>query len=108
MRIFTPGCLTTRCRGRQPILNKVNRVESMWVKRAIDISGATILLIATSPVLLVALALVRITMGKPLIFRQKRAGYHDRIFTLYKIRTMLPEVDASGSPISIGRRLTPI
>ncbi|HEY3455953.1 MAG TPA: sugar transferase [Bryobacteraceae bacterium] len=80
----------------------------MWVKRAVDISGATILLIVTSPLLLLALALVRVTMGKPLIFRQKRAGYQERIFTLYKIRTMLPEVDASGLPIPKGRRLTPI
>jgi lipopolysaccharide/colanic/teichoic acid biosynthesis glycosyltransferase len=80
----------------------------MWIKRAVDISGATVLLIATSPILLLALVLVRITMGKPLIFRQERAGHNEQIFTLYKIRTMLSEVDASGSPIPIGRRLTPI
>jgi sugar transferase EpsL len=80
----------------------------MWVKRAVDIFGATILLIATSPVLLLALALVRLTMGKPVIFRQKRAGHNERLFTLYKVRTMLSEVDAFGSPTPIGRRLTPI
>jgi lipopolysaccharide/colanic/teichoic acid biosynthesis glycosyltransferase len=80
----------------------------MWVKRAVDIFGATVLVIATSPILLLALALVWISMGKPLIFRQERAGRNERIFTLYKIRTMLSEVDLSGSPRAKGCRLTPI
>ena len=57
-------------------------------KRALDLSAALVLLVATSPLLLFAMLAVRRTMGGPVLFRQTRAGRHGQLFTLYKLRTM--------------------
>ena len=58
------------------------------LKRLLDVAGALALLVLTSPVLVLAAMLVRITMGAPVLFRQTRAGMHGRPFTLVKLRTM--------------------
>ena len=78
------------------------------VKRCIDIVVAAAFLIATSPVLLLSCALVWIRMGGPVIFRQERAGFLGRIFTLYKIRTMSCETDENGNLLPVAKRLTPL
>jgi lipopolysaccharide/colanic/teichoic acid biosynthesis glycosyltransferase len=59
------------------------------LKRLLDVVGALALLVVTSPLLLVAAILVRITMGSPVLFRQTRTGTHGALFTLVKLRTML-------------------
>jgi lipopolysaccharide/colanic/teichoic acid biosynthesis glycosyltransferase len=59
------------------------------VKRAIDVVGAILLLVvAALPMLVVAIA-VRISLGPPVIFRQKRVGRSGKLFTVYKFRTMI-------------------
>jgi lipopolysaccharide/colanic/teichoic acid biosynthesis glycosyltransferase len=58
------------------------------VKRAVDITGAAILLVVTAPVLLVAAVAIAVTMGSPIVFRQARAGRGGRVFTVWKLRTM--------------------
>jgi len=67
---------------------------SLWyfrTKRALDVAGATALLVALSPVMLVTwVVLMATTRGKP-IYRQERLGYRGRPFTLYKFRTMVPD-----------------
>jgi lipopolysaccharide/colanic/teichoic acid biosynthesis glycosyltransferase len=57
-------------------------------KRTLDLCGAAGLLIAVSPVLLLAIVAIRILMGRPVFFVQERAGLHGRAFSLYKLRTM--------------------
>jgi exopolysaccharide biosynthesis polyprenyl glycosylphosphotransferase len=60
-----------------------------WVLKAwIDRIGSTILLVLTSPILLVAALSVRLTSRGPAFFRQQRAGRRGRPFTIYKLRTM--------------------
>jgi lipopolysaccharide/colanic/teichoic acid biosynthesis glycosyltransferase len=58
------------------------------VKRAIDVSAAAIGLVACAPVLAAVAIAVRVTMGRPVLFRQQRPGLHGRPFALVKFRTM--------------------
>jgi sugar transferase EpsL len=78
------------------------------VKRTIDVAGATMLLIAASPVLLLAAVLVRVTMGSPVLYRQTRAGLGGRSFTLLKFRTMRHPGPAETTITSDSARLTPV
>ena len=59
-----------------------------WMKRFLDILLSLCILLVLSPVLLVLALLVRMKLGSPVIFSQKRPGYGEKIFTLYKFRTM--------------------
>ncbi|HKT61225.1 MAG TPA: sugar transferase [Gemmatimonadales bacterium] len=72
-------------------------------KRALDLAGASALLVCLSPVLLVCGGLVRLVDGPPVLFRQERVGRRGRTFQLYKLRTMRPQaggplVTAAGDP----------
>lgn len=81
----------------------------MWarkVKRLIDVTACLI----TLPVVLVvcgAVALaIWLTMGRPVLFRQKRAGLYGRVFELWKFRTMTNGRDESGRLLPDEKRLT--
>ena len=57
-------------------------------KRAVDVLGAgAALVVSTLPMLVVAVV-VRLTMGRPVLFRQLRTGLHGRVFEICKFRTM--------------------
>jgi lipopolysaccharide/colanic/teichoic acid biosynthesis glycosyltransferase len=64
-------------------------------------------LIVLSPVMLVVAILVRIKLGSPVIFNQPRPGLNEKIFTLYKFRTMTDERDENGELLPDEQRLTP-
>jgi lipopolysaccharide/colanic/teichoic acid biosynthesis glycosyltransferase len=57
-------------------------------KRALDIAGSAVLLLASSPALLVIAALVKATSKGPVFFRQQRVGEHGKPFNMLKFRTM--------------------
>ena len=57
-------------------------------KRLLDLLLTLTALILLSPLLVVIALLVRAFHGKPILFRQERPGYRNRLFTLYKFRTM--------------------
>ena len=80
----------------------------MTVKRAFDLVIGTSLLVLSLPVLAIAAAAVRLSLGQPAFFRQVRAGRHGRPFTLYKLRTMTNAKDASGQLLPSIKRLTPL
>lgn len=63
-------------------------------------------LILTSPVMAITALLVRLTMGKPVLFRQVRPGLHGKPFILYKFRTMTDERDEQGNLLPDEQRLT--
>ncbi len=67
-----------------PLTNTVNAVA----KRAVDIAGSLAGLILTSPLLLVVAVLVKATSKGPVIFAQERVGRHNKVFRMYKFRTM--------------------
>ena len=58
------------------------------IKRPIDVAAAAVVLILTAPLTLLAALLVRATMGRPVLFRQERAGLDGAVFDVYKFRTM--------------------
>lgn len=75
------------------------------VKRVLDIFGAVILLVLTSPILLVTAIMVRFKLGKPVIFTQPRPGLNEKKFNLLKFRSM-KNVDESKGLITDEQRLT--
>ncbi len=77
-----------------------------YIKRILDFILSLIALIVLSPVLLVVAILVRIKLGSPIIFKQQRPGKDERIFTLYKFRTMTDKKDENGNLLPDSERLT--
>ena len=77
-----------------------------FVKRLLDIVLSLLALIILSPILLIIFILVRIKLGKPAIFKQQRPGKNEKIFTLYKFRTMTEEKDEEGNLLPDEKRLT--
>ena len=77
-----------------------------WIKRLLDILLSLCLLIVLSPVLLALAVMVRVRLGSPVLFTQERPGYGEKIFTLYKFRTMTDERDGEGNLLPDSERLT--
>lgn len=69
---------------------------SKYIKRILDIILSIIVLLILWPIIAVVAILVKIKIGTPIIFKQKRPGKDGVIFTLYKFRTMTDEIDAMG------------
>lgn len=76
-----------------------------FFKRALDVLGAVLLLIIASPVMLITAFLVRINLGSPVIFSQPRPGLNERIFKLYKFRSM-KNVEIEKGLLTDEQRLT--
>lgn len=76
------------------------------MKRAFDLLAAAILLLLFSPVIATVAILVRLKLGKPVIFRQRRPGLGGKPFTMTKFRTMLDAVDRQGRALPDSERLT--
>ena len=62
-----------------------------FVKRPMDFLLSLIAIIVLSPVFLIVAILVRTKLGSPVLFKQKRPGLNEKIFTMYKFRTMTDE-----------------
>ena len=77
-----------------------------FVKRCLDFLLSLAALIILSPVLLLVAILVRCKLGSPIIFKQQRPGLHERIFCMYKFRTMTDAKDADGNLLPDEVRLT--
>jgi len=77
-----------------------------FIKRPMDFILAFMATIFLSPVLIIVAVLVRIKLGSPVLFKQKRPGLNEKIFTLYKFRTMTDERDESGDLLPDSVRLT--
>ena len=79
-----------------------------WGKRAIDILGAGLAVVLLSPVLLVSALIVAVRLGRPVLFKQKRAGYGSRPFNVLKFRSMTDARDPDGALRPESERLTPL
>lgn len=77
-----------------------------YIKRILDIILSLIAIIITLPIFLIVGILVLIFLGKPAIFRQKRPGKNEKIFTMYKFRTMTNKKDENGNLLPDELRLT--
>lgn len=76
------------------------------VKRPQDFLLSLLAIIVLSPVLIVLAILVKVKLGGPVIFKQKRPGKKGKIFSLYKFRTMTNEKDENGNLLPDEKRLT--
>ena len=78
-----------------------------YIKRPLDAFLATGALIVFSPILLIIAVMVRVKLGSPVLFKQDRPGRNEKIFKLYKFRTMTDERDENGELLPDEQRLTP-
>lgn len=77
-----------------------------YIKRILDITLSLLALIILMPVMIVIYILVRTKLGKPAIFKQQRPGKDEKIFTIYKFRTMTDEKDENGNLLPDKKRET--
>lgn len=81
-------------------------IYERYVKRFFDILLSTAALILLSPIMLIVAVLVKHKLGTPIIFCQERPGYHEKIFRMYKFRTMTDAKDTQGNMLPDEQRLT--
>lgn len=84
----------------------MNNIYKKHIKRQMDIILSLMAIIGLAPVLLLVAVLVRKKLGKPFIFAQERPGLNEKIFKLYKFRSMTDERDENGELLSDEVRLT--
>jgi len=94
----------TNCPNNQ--LTNKKFIYKRFFKRPMDFILSLCAIIVLAPVLLVAAVLVRVKLGSPVLFKQKRPGLNEKIFTLYKFRTMKVETVCDGKPLSDMERMT--
>ena len=84
-----------------------NGIYARYGKRVFDVVFSGGALVVLSPVLAVTAVLVRIKLGKPVVFCQERPGKDEKIFKMYKFRTMTNTCDEEGNLLPDETRLTP-
>ena len=77
-----------------------------YIKRILDLILSLMALILLMPLMLIIGILVAINLGNPIIIKKKRPGKDEKIFTLYKFRTMTDEKDEKGKLLPDSQRLT--
>ena len=86
--------------------HKSKGLYGLYFKRLLDIICAVIALICFWWLYVIVAVLVRIKLGRPVLFQQDRPGRNEKIFKLYKFRTMTEERDANGQLLPDELRLT--
>lgn len=72
--------------------------EQRCAKRLFDIAFSLVMLVLTSPVMLLCAAAVKLCDGGPVIYQQERLTRNGRRFCIYKFRSMIPDAEADGEP----------
>lgn len=83
-----------------------SQVYKNYLKRPMDFVVSLSALVLLSPLILIIGILVRVKLGSPVIFKQKRPGKNEKIFTMYKFRSMTDEKDKQGMLLPDPIRLT--
>ena len=83
-----------------------NNIYSKYIKRILDIVLSLLIIVLFSWLYLILAILVRINLGSPVIFQQKRPGKDEKIFGMYKFRSMTDERDENGELLPDEVRLT--
>ena len=84
----------------------MNGLYNKYIKRILDILISLTFIVLFSWLYLILVILVRIKLGSPVLFCQERPGYKEKIFTLYKFRTMTDKRDENGTLLPDSERLT--
>ena len=74
--------------------------ESLYkstIKRALDVTVASVALVISLPVLVIAAIAIKLESPGPVIFKQKRVGQYGRMFTMYKLRSMRTDAEKNGA-----------
>lgn len=82
------------------------KMYKKFLKRPLDLFLSLLAIIVLSPVLIIVGILVRVKLGSPIVFKQKRPGLNEKIFIMYKFRTMTDEKDDNGELFPDSVRLT--
>ena len=82
------------------------RLYRDYIKRFLDIVLSAGAIIVLSPVMAVTAVLVRVKLGSPVIFKQRRPGKDEKIFEMYKFRSMTDARDENGELLPDEVRLT--
>ena len=77
-----------------------------FIKRPQDFICALLALIVLSPIMMITAILVRTKLGSPVLFTQDRPGKNEKVFKLYKFRTMTDQKDKDGNLLPDEERLT--
>ena len=88
------------------IRHTVHGPYERFIKRALDIAFSALALTVLSPLIGITALLVRMKLGSPVLFSQERPGKDERIFRLYKFRSMTDARDSSGALLPDSERLT--
>lgn len=86
--------------------HKSNGPYEAFFKRVIDFICGILMIVILWPLYIILAILVRIKLGSPVLFKQDRPGKDERIFKLYKFRTMTDERNEKGELLSDDKRLT--
>ncbi|MDQ3146758.1 MAG: sugar transferase, partial [Actinomycetota bacterium] len=76
-----------------------------WVKPVLDRAAALLLAIAFLPVVLGAVVVVLVCLGRPVFYRQRRVGRNGSVFRVWKLRTMLPDRRVGHVAVEVDRRI---
>jgi exopolysaccharide biosynthesis polyprenyl glycosylphosphotransferase len=92
----TRGCVGEIEEGRISMVATPKNPEGwqLVAKRSIDVVGASAVLLALAPVLLLAALAIKLTSPGPVLYAQSRYGHNRRLFRMYKLRTMVADADA--------------
>ena len=86
--------------------NRKNSFYARYIKRLLDIILSFAGMLVLSPIYLLLAILVKVKLGSPVIFCQERPGKNEKIFKLYKFRSMTDARDANGRLLPDNERLT--
>ena len=81
-------------------------IYEKYFKRPFDLIVSLIAFVVLLPLLMIVALMVRVKLGRPVIFKQQRPGLNEKIFTLYKFRTMTDKKDDQGIILPDSERLT--
>ncbi|VUZ28764.1 sugar transferase [Acetobacterium wieringae] len=81
-------------------------IYKRFIKRPMDFCLSLAAIIVLSPVFFILALLIRKKLGHPVLFKQQRPGLNEKVFTLYKFRTMTDQRDEQGALLPDDKRLT--
>jgi|SRR5690625_2704229 len=86
--------------------NSKGGIYRRFIKRPMDFILSLIAIIVLSPLFIMIATLIKMKLGSPILFKQKRPGMNEKIFIMYKFRTMTDERDENGNLLPDSVRLT--
>jgi sugar transferase (PEP-CTERM system associated) len=71
----------------------------VFAKRFVDLVAASLGLLLTAPITLITALAIKLDSRGPVLYRQERVGWNEKVFTIYKLRSMAEDAEAKGCPV---------